>query len=46
MTIQEIVENRQKAEQEAINALIKAINAITDERNYYREQCERKEDKK
>ncbi|MBR4756455.1 MAG: hypothetical protein IK076_05890 [Bacteroidales bacterium] len=45
MTIEEIIDNRQKAEQEAINALIKAFNAMTDERNYYKEICEKKEEK-
>ena len=41
MTLEEIIDNRQKAEQEAINALIKAFNAMTDERNYYKEKVER-----
>ena len=41
MTIEEIIDNRQKAEQEAINALIKAFNAMTEERNYYKDKVER-----
>lgn len=40
MTIEEIIEQREKAANEAIEALVRYINAITIERNYYREKTE------
>ena len=45
MTIEEIIELRQKTQQEAIEALINVINAITLERNYYRDKWEKEEEK-
>lgn len=45
MTIEEIIKLRQRAEQEAIQALINLANAITAERDYYRDKCEREERK-
>ena len=45
MTIEEIIKQRQQAEQEAIQALIKLTNAITIERNYYRDKCEKEGEK-
>ena len=38
--------NTEKAYQAALNALFDLVNAITEERNYYRELCEQKEYKK
>ncbi len=35
--------NTEKAYQAALNALFDLVNAITEERNYYRELCNQKE---
>jgi hypothetical protein len=35
--------NTEKAYQEALRAMFDLVNAITEERNYYRDLCKRKE---
>lgn len=40
--IEQLRRNTEKAYQAALNAMINLVNAITDERNYYREQCDQK----
>lgn len=37
MELEEIISQREKAANEAIEALVRYINAITVERNYYRD---------
>ena len=45
MTDEQILRmNTEKAYQEALRAMFNLVNAITDERNYYRENCKHKED--
>lgn len=40
--IEQLRRNTEKAYLTALNAMINLVNAITDERNYYREQCDQK----
>ena len=41
--IEQLRRNTEKAYQAALNAMFDLVNAITEERNYYRELCKRKE---
>lgn len=41
--IEQLRRNTEKAYQAALKALFDLVNAITEERNYYRELCNRKE---
>ena len=44
--IEQLRRNTEKAYQAALKAMFDLVDAITEERNYYREQCEQKEHKK
>ena len=44
--IEQLRRNTEKAYQAALKAMFYLVDAITEERNYYREQCEQKEHKK
>ena len=44
--IEKLRRNTEKAYQAALKAMFDLVDAITEERNYYREQCEQKEHKK
>ena len=44
--IEQLRRNTEKAYQAALKAMFDLVNAITEERNYYRELCNQKEDKK
>ena len=41
--IEQLRRNTEKAYQTALNALYDLVNAITAERNFYREQCNNRE---
>lgn len=41
--IEQLRRNTEKAYQAALKALFDLVDAITEERNYYRELCKRKE---
>ena len=41
--IKQLRRNTEKAYQAALKAMCDLVNAITEERNYYRELCNRKE---
>jgi hypothetical protein len=43
--LEQLRRNTEKAYQAALNALFDIVNAITEERNYYRELCNQKENK-
>jgi hypothetical protein len=43
--LEQLRRNTEKAYQAALNALFDLVNAITEERNYYRELCNQKENK-
>lgn len=43
--IDQLRRNTEKAYQAALNALFDLVNALTEERNFYREQCNQKETK-
>lgn len=38
----EVIKKREEAYEKAVNALIELVNAITEERDYYKNECERK----
>lgn len=42
--IEQLRRNMEKAYNAALRAMFDLVNAITDERNYYRELCNKKED--
>ena len=42
--IEKLRYNTEMAYQDALRAMFDLVNAITDERNYYRELCKQKED--
>ena len=44
--IEQLRRNTEKAYQAALKAMFDLVDAMTEERNYYREQCEQKEHKK
>lgn len=39
MTEQEVIRNREKAYEEAVNSLLNLVNAITEERDFYCNRC-------
>ena len=41
--IEQLRMNTEKAYQEALKAMFELVDAITEERNYYRELCNKKE---
>lgn len=41
--IEQLRRNTEKAYQSALKAMLELVDAITEERNYYRELCKRKE---
>ena len=42
--LEQLRRNTEKAYQAALKAMLELVNAITEERNYYRELCKHKED--
>ena len=44
--LEQLRRNTEKAYQSALKAMFELVDAITEERNYYRELCKQKEDKK
>jgi len=42
--IEQLRRNTEKAYNAALRAMFDLVNAITEERNYYREMCNQKED--
>ena len=38
----EVIKKREEAYEKAVNALIELVNAITEERDYYKNECEHK----
>jgi len=40
MTEQEVIRKREAAYEKAVNALIELVNAITNERDFYKNKCE------
>ena len=43
--LEQLRRNTEKAYQAALKAMLELVDAITEERNYYRERCKDKEDK-
>ena len=43
MTEQEAIRKREVAYEKAVNSLLELVNAITEERNFYKEKCDRYE---
>lgn len=44
--VEELKRNTEKAYNEVVQALVNLVNAITEERDYYRELCNKKESEK
>lgn len=42
--LEQLRRNTEKAYQAALRAMFDIVNAITEERNYYREMCNKKEE--